>query len=358
MIFQHDRFSASGPVWVPASCKDKDNVKDIVRVIDKKFSSFIGNIIDVNKVKGLEINSSNFMIRGSLKSIVIKLIDDEASSSFDNQRQIYHHIKHMSLPGPIILGEDDGDLLGQPFIVMEFIPGRFFTGSTEDLFLSANAIQDMHKGFSNHDGLSFTELQVLQSDANQILSDFIKNKDGWSAKFDKNLLSTLEKNINLLIEIEAKCSANLSMMLNEDKSILHIDLHPHNIIVGPSQAVIIDVDSLKKVAWPSALGFCFYKLSRQVIALHGTENTNYSDLKTFFETITSEYGASKNIVDLCFLGGMTEVLRRILIILEGNLGSKISPWNKVLDIQIKAISEVCFLYEKVFGYYNKNLEVI
>ena len=55
---------------------------------------------------------------------------------------------------------------------------------------------------------------------------------------------------------------------------------------------------------------------------------------------------------------MTEVLRRILIILEGNLGSKISPWNKVLDIQIKAISEVCFLYEKVFGYYNKNLEVI
>ena len=67
--------------------------------------------------------------------------------------------------------------MGQPFIVMEFIPGRFL-GSTEDLFLSANAIQDMHKGFSNHDGLSFTELQVLQSDANQILNDFIKTKMG------------------------------------------------------------------------------------------------------------------------------------------------------------------------------------
>lgn len=358
MIFQHDRFSASGPVWVPLSSDDKDNIKDIVRIVENKFSSIIGNVIDVNKVEGLEINSSNFMIRGSLKSLVIKIIDYEALSNFESQKQIYKHIKNTRLPGPIILGEDNGELLGKPFIAMEFIPGQFFTGSNKDLFLSGNAIQEMHKGFSNYDDLSFTEIPVLQSNTNEILTDFIKNKDEWGSKFDSNLLSILEKNIDLLIEMEAKCSANLSMLLNEDKSILHTDLHPHNIIVGTSQVVIIDVDSLKKVAWPSALGFCFYKLSRQVIAFHGTEKTNYSDLKTFFETITSGYGVNKNTVDLCFLGGLTEVLRRIFIILEGNLGSKISPWNKVLDIQIKAISEVCFLYEKVFGYYNKNLGVI
>ena len=215
----------------------------------------------------------------------------------------------------------------------------------------------MHKGFSNYDDLSFTEIPVLQRNTNEILTDFIKNKDEWGSKFDSNLLSILEKNIDLLIEMEAKCSANLSMLLNEDKSILHTDLHPHNIIVGTSQVVIIDVDSLKKVAWPSALGFCFYKLSRQVIAFHGTERTDYSDLKTFFETITSGYGVNKNTVDLCFLGGLTEVLRRIFIILEGNLGSKISPWNKVLDIQIKAISEVCFSIGSFFSLALKSSEV-
>ena len=359
MIFPHDRFSASGPVWIPMTVRDRDNIRNLVKILEKKFSSFIGNLIEVHKVKGLEINSSNFMMQGSISSIVIKLLNIQDSSAFNSHKQIYEHIKHMKLPGPHIIGVDDGQLLGQPYIAMEYIPGQYFSGSKIDLSLTGHAIQDLHNGFSNFKGLSFSELPVLQSNPNKILTKFLKHKDAWDSKFDKDLLLMLQKNVNLLIETEAKCSGNISMLLKEEKSIFHVDLHPHNIIIGDSQAVVIDVDSLKKVAWPSALGFCFYKLSRQVIALQGTEKTNYSDLKDFFETIVSRYGISENKVNLCFLGGLTEILRRILIILEGNLGSKISPWNQVLEIQIKAISEIYFLYDKVFGYnYNKNIAEI
>ena len=352
MSFHLDRFSASGPNWVPMTANEKDNIRNLVETLGGKFASFIGNVVEVHKVMGLEINSSNLRIEGSINSLVIKLLDVQDSVNFDCQLQIYEHIKHLGLPGPHILGGDNGELLGRPFIAMGYISGQYFSGSKLDLSLASCAIREFHQGFSDFKGLAFPELPLLQSNSNQILTEFLATKDGWDSKFGVDLAFTLKKNINLLIDTEAKCSSNLSVLIAAEKSILHVDLHPHNIIIGINKAIVIDVDSLKTVAWPSALGFCFFKLSRQAIALQGTEKTNYSELKDFFETIVSGYGISEKRVDLCFLGGLTEILRRILIIFEGNLGAQVSPWNQVLEIQIQAILEIHFLYERVFRYCN------
>ena len=50
---------------------------------------------------------------------------------------------------------------------------------------------------------------------------------------------------------------------------------------------------------------------------------------------------------ILFLGGKIEILRRIIVIMEGNLNGNISPWNKVLEMQIKALSEIEYLEEKL-----------
>ncbi len=350
MNFYRDRFSASGPDWVSMTVKEKNNVRSLVEILGKNYSSSIGIIIDIHKVMGLEINSSNLRIEGSIGSLVIKLLDAQDSANFDSYALIYAHIKNLGLPGPHILGGDKGELLGRPFIAMDYIPGHYFSGSKLDLSLVGSAIREFHQGFSDCKALTFPELPALQSNSNHILTEFLTTNDEWDSKFGADLAFMLRQNIDLLIDTEARCSASLSTLLSVDRANLHVDLHPHNIIVGASQAIIIDIDSLKNVAWPSALGFCFYKLARQVIAVHGAEETDYSELKDFFKTIVSGYGISEKRVSLCFLGGLTEILRRILIILEGNLGAGVSPWNQVLAIQIQAISEIHFLYKRVFGY--------
>lgn len=350
MEFHHDRFSSPGPEWISTSYDDKDILGDLVRVAEDKFSSFIGKVIKVHKAKGLEINSSNFMIQGSSRSMVIKLLDIKNSFNLKNQIKIYEHINNLRLPGPLFIGSDNGKLLGRPFLAIEYIPGQYFSGSNRDLYHAGFAIQELHTGFKNCSELLLPESPILQSNPNEILTEFIDNKNLWNSKFDSNLLSIIQKNIDLITETESKCSANLPMLLNEEKSNFHIDLHPHNIIIGTNRATIIDIDSFKKVEWPSAIGFCFFKLSRQAIAFQGTKNISYSNLRCFFETISSRHVENKHRISLCFFGGLTEILRRILIILEGNLGYEISPWNQVLEIQIKAISEIYFLYDKVFGY--------
>ena len=356
MNFQLDRFSASGPRWIPLSISEKNNVSRLVEILESKYSNTIGEIAEVHKIAGLEINSSNLRIEGSISSLVVKFLDVKDSAIFESQVHIYEYIKNLGLPGPHILGGDNGELLGQPFIVMDYIPGRYFSGSKLDLSLVGSAIREFHQGFSDCKALMFTDLPVLQSNSNHILTEFLATKDEWDLKFGADLALILRQNIDLLIDTEARCSASLSILLAAERAILHVDLHPHNIIIGASQALVIDVDSLKNVAWPSALGFCFYKLARQVIALNGAEKTNYSELKDFFEIIVSGYGPSKKRVNFCFLGGLTEILRRTLLILEGNLGGQVSPWNQVLGIQIQAISEMYFLYKSVFGHCVKGID--
>lgn len=350
MHFHCDRFSASGPNWVSLTVREKNNVRNLVEILGKNYPSSIGTIVNIQKVMGLEINSSNLRIEGSIGTLVIKLLDIQDSANFDSYALIYAHIKKLGLPGPHILGGDKGELLGRPYIAMNYIPGHYFSGSKLDLSLVGSAIRDFHNGFYDCKALTVPELPALQSNSNHILKEFLTTSDAWDSIFGADLAFMLQQNIDLLIDTEARCSAGLSTLLSEDRANLHVDLHPHNIIVGPSRAIIIDIDSLKNVAWPSALGFCFYKLARQVIAMHGVKGTDYSELKDFFKIIVSGYGISERKVSLCFLGGLTEILRRLLIILEGNLGGGVSPWNQVLEIQIQAISEIHFLYKRVFGY--------
>jgi hypothetical protein len=95
------------------------------------------------------------------------------------------------------------------------------------------------------------------------------------------------------------------------------------------------------------LGFCFYKLARQAIVAKTFESAEFFKIGEFFERISADYALEKNRVELCFLGALTEVLRRIIIIFEGNLDDKVSPWNQVLEIQIHAISEIRFLFENI-----------
>ena len=66
----------------------------------------------------------------------------------------------------------------------------------------------------------------------------------------------------------------------------------------------------------------------------------------FFEKISGDIDTGDHKWELALFGALTEVLRRLLYIFEGNLNGKVSPWNKVMKIQIDALSEIEFLASK------------
>ena len=199
-------------------------------------------------------------------------------------------------------------------------------------------------GFSDYQIAGMQESIVLQSNSSEILNKFLATNHEWELKFGIELAVLLSQNIDLILETEAICSARLRTLLEIDRSVFHTDLHPHNVIINVDKAIIIDVDSLKVAGWPSSLGFCFYKLVRQTIVNESIKNINLSEVREFFETISSSFVSQNNRVELCYLGALTEVLRRIIIIFEGNLDGNLSPWNQVLGIQVRALSEIRFIF--------------
>jgi len=349
MEFRPDRFSETGPEWVKLGNSEKRAVGKLIKGIEGKHSNVIGKkVTNAYRSLGLEVNSSNFLIKGSIGGLVVKLVDRNQCSNFKSQIDLYNHIKQMSLPAPCFLGSSIGDFSsGVPYIVMEYIDGHYFSGSKRDLELTAPAIKRLHDGFANYEMSGFPKVEVLQNNSKKILMDFLLTKKEWRSKLGLELDLLLQNNMDLILETEVKCSANLVKLLEIEQSIFNIDLHPHNIIVGTECANVIDIDSLKVSRWPTALGFCFYKVMRQVAVNRGIENVKYVEMLDFFKAISGHVDITNSRWDLLFFGALTEVLRRLLIIFEGNLGNQVSPWNRVMSIQINSIQEIQFLAAKV-----------
>ena len=346
MNFPNDRFSAPGPEWVSLTAGERDCLCDLIGVLEACYSKFFGEIVTVSKVSGLEVNSSNLQIAGSKGSVVVKLLASGDITSYSSQVSVYKQIEKLDLPAPKILGKHSDNVSGQPFLVMEYIQGQYFSGSQLDLSLTGSAIKRLHQGLSGKSAINIPELELIQDNSYDILNRFLATHDQWDLKFGPELAFVLRQHIDVVVQTEAICSNSITALLKEKRSVLHMDLHPHNIIVGSGRATIIDVDSLRIAAWPSALGFGFYKIARQTIAKNPIGTNNLAGLRGFFSVISFDFSSKNNTVELCYLGALTEILRRVIIIFEGNLDGQVSPWNQVLEIQLRALTEVPFVFNK------------
>ncbi len=344
MNFNPDRFSDSGPHWTKIdTIKKKDNL-DLLNLIASNYSHYYGKLENIYRVTGPEVNSSNLLIEGSVRKFVIKLINQNELSNFKTQTDLYGHIKNMNLPAPYLISSEFTPSL--PHFALDYIKGEYFSGSKKDLELTAKSVNFFHDGFKNYDKSKLLKWDVLQQNSSNILNNFYALKDEWGYKFGSEIELKLQKNIDLIFDTEASCSNNIDQILKIEESIFHIDLHPHNIIIGNGIANIIDIDSLRVARWPTALGFGFFKLVRQALVNQGIDNLDYSDIAVVFKEMSANINTGENKWELLFSGALTEILKRLLTIFEGNLGGQISPWNKTLLYQIDALSEIHFLASK------------
>ena len=347
MQFIRDRFSEKGPVWIKLTLSERVSVVSLVGDTVEKYTWYLGSVLHVYRVSGLEINSSNLLFEGTLASVVVKVLSSKDLMDLSFHNGVYSHIEKFVLPAPQIIGFEINDSPSRSFLIMRYVVGNYFSGSKFDVAVTGEAIQKFHRGISTYPILDFPEASTLQENSGAILTQILAISDQWQSKFGPGVASLLASRFEYILDIERQCSANIPSLISMEKSILHEDLHPHNIIVGSGKATIIDIDSLKLVAWPSSLGFAFYKLSRQIILENSLNRECFRDVRDFFDTIMFDYSSHPEIVRVCLNGALTEVLKRLLIVLEGNLDGHTSPWNPVLAIQIRGLCEVKFLYESL-----------
>jgi hypothetical protein len=341
MLFLKDRFSASGPNWVQIGKKDSHLIGQLSDLVNAEYAQIIGEIREIYKVVGLELNSSNFLIDGTKNNIILKVLGNDEFNLFKSQELIYQKIQDEGLPIPQIINSSNNNLYFQkPYLAIEYLSGKYFSGSNEDLILTSQAVNTLHRGLEKLDLSCFDEIETYQENSTVIIDALSEYQKDWKLIFGDRLSLLLEENLELIYATDAICKENLSRIFEAPSSVFHIDLHPHNLLLTANDARIIDIDSLKISRWPTAIGFCFYKLSRQAISFQGIKSIDLNEIKNFSASLSEHINFSGNKSNLLLIGAMTEVMRRLLIILEQNLTNGTSEWNNVLEIQINAISEI------------------
>jgi hypothetical protein len=326
--------------------KYENMIKDICGLNSNKY----GKLKSISQFNGFRINSKNYLFKFDKKSVVIKEYCEEDVHEISKHIAKYKYIKDQLLPGPYLIeinGEFEYKINNTSVIAVNYIEGSYFSGSYEELVKTSKAIYEFSQSFKSYNSKKECVKPCIQPNSLVILEEFLSENKYWKEKFDKETYTLLSNSITYISDNIKYISEKTSILIENDNYFLHNDLNPHNILINKDKANIIDVESIKNIYWPVALGFATFKILRQTLIKNkNLDNLFLSNSKLFMNKIVSSLGIYPIPFKLIFFGAKTEVIRRILLILEGNLGKNKSPWNSVLLLNIYALYEIDFMEKK------------
>ena len=348
MRLKQDKFSIDGPIWKEIKIKEFKEFDKVISIFEKLKLINKEYFFRIYKIQGLEINSSNLMVQSNFKNFVAKKYMLSDVNFINAQADLYKFIRKKNLSGPCFLeGHFPVSYIEKKecMLFLEYKKGRYYKGSFSDMRKAAYTISNFIKEFQAFDSSKLQEIEILQKHSKNILEEMKIQKNSWNKKLGKKNANLLESEWEYIKKCVNNSSKDIIRIKKEKKFALHIDLHPHNLLIHKDECVILDIDSVRICYWPCAIGFSIFKLLRQSLTQLNFDKKFEQNAKKFISAMTESLNEKGISGDILFIGARLEILRRLLIILEGNLGEKVSPWNDVLEIQINALKEVNFMRE-------------
>jgi hypothetical protein len=349
VLFQADLFSISRPGWVTAS-KSYDHVLgNLATFLPVAFFPLLG---ELEQSEALGINSSNFRLSTSQGIFLLKQWS-RAAKAADLKKTLtlmtWLATKELPVPAPIkfINGEVLLKLDSSTWSLFPFIEGNYFSGANGELEVAAQMtgrLIDVLAHVPSSCAPSAGPRHLTTADS-KLLRRIEAASDQWDDLLGSAHAHLLRKCWPaLMMEWEQLTDAGLDAG-NTQAS--HFDLHPHNLLVkGDRVSAVLDFESCKLMPVGYALGFAALKQCRQTVAL--------SQLPTDAPFVGARYIAqlsgcsSINDAIARRLGdfAVSEVIRRICLILKLNIENGDKTWNRVLPVQLGHIREA----RALFGY--------
>jgi len=356
-FFSEDIFSNETPIFSEIDRQKSDKIKFIFNTF---YDHLQADVITVRKSGGFEINSNNFLIETENASYLLKLFDklDETEAvSLEKQAALmswlFNH--EASCPSPVkgegqryICSIGNGEWAG----LMTFVSGLYFPGSYAcDVRKMGEAVGLFHaqlravpnelKPDRQYPFLSTLDKEMFE----RVLSD----SNNELVKFPESEKSLLIENKSLLLNTWNKVLTFESELSKSEQGVVHIDLHPHNVIMNNGElSAFLDFDSLMIAPVKMMIGFSAYKLLRQVVSKSRNQlsRQEINDVvESYLEGVYKyfpEFRCERNIISLF---ASAEICRRIAYILRLNIQDENIQWNHVLVIQIKGLKEIEILFD-------------
>lgn len=354
--FSPDIFSKDKPIFSDIDRKKSDEIKT---VFNAWYGYLEAEITIIKKFGGLEINSNNFLIETNKGVYILKTLKRTDSFKLDileKQSTLMTWLFQSHLPCPLPIKNMKETYVCEVedkwVSLMTFVPGLYFSGGEADNIMGlGEAVGLFHAQLKCAPNEFIPSRQYPQlSDLDKEMFDAVvcgaQDRLSLFPEEDKKLLID---NKSFLAEIWAKVLDYQNEFIESEKSLTHIDLHPHNVLMNDGKvAAFLDFDSLMWAPLKMMLGFSAYKLLRQSISMKINRIS-----KQEIRGVLDEYleGVYKYLPELrtekkvLALFACTEICRRIAHILRLNIQENNIEWNHVLAIQISGLKEVIILFD-------------
>jgi Phosphotransferase enzyme family len=335
-LFCADLFSEPMPTF---SLLQHTAEMELTQLFSDNYSHF-GRLRKITRCSEIGINSSNYRVETSKSSYILKSVSkphDEVKTTVD--LAVWLHQQGVAVP--LIYANSGNQFLTVEkkniFYLMEEIVGSFVSGEPEELPVIRRLFGSL---------LPLGDLPVYPV-ANLPLFPLLNEND-------LTTLHEFERKLDFAGDLlgieEAKCMAprweEIKNLVTEHLAdikkkplragLMHIDLHPHNILLSKieNRAVAVDLDSFQICAPDVAIGFATFKILRQM----GVKACSLAQLRKIKEELLS-FNNHTLSANRYLLLGRTEILRRIIIILRLSLAGN-KAWNHVLPVHLRGLIEM------------------
>lgn len=355
-LFKPDIFSETKPVFSDISFERTEEIKSLFEI---NYGFLDTEVNRVRKFGGIEINSNNFRIETDKGQFILKIFDDLSENelaAIEKQHALmgWLYMKEVSCPRPqigkrqVYVNQIEG---GKYISLLHFVDGKYFPGKgSPDIRKTGEAVGKFHVQ------LKRAPIELKPNRQYPHLSDLDKamfervifNLQNELPHFPEQQQVLLVDNQNLLAQVWDKVLSYQDAYLQSEHEFVHIDIHPHNVIMNEEGLpIFLDFDSLMQAPIKMMLAFSAYKLLRQFISSSENERAKEEMVmltEQYLEGVFNYFPELRLPTKSLAIYAYTEICRRIAYILRLNILENNHEWNHVLAIQISGLCEVGFLF--------------
>lgn len=340
MLFQRDLFATAAPDFSELTSEEARAVHEAFR----RSFAHLGEVQAVRRCGASHINSRNFLVRATGGSFVLKESSAEGIAATNAQLDLAEWLSRRGLPLPMPRRTESGGWAAidgpRAYTVLDFVEGNYFQGGDAELSSVGAVIAALDESLRAAPPTARGSLPSYAFDtaaAAVVLAELHERRASWNSIFGDETANHVREGWKAI----AAALEESTQYRRRPASVVHIDLHPHNVLVR-DQAVcgVLDFASFAHGDPQVFIGFAAFKLLRQSVALR---LSTVDAARGFLAPLLRAVGPSASYAELgC--AARIEITRRVFIVLDCNVSKGDRRWNAVLPVHLAALEESRMLF--------------